>query len=100
MPRSLIPAARDGKDPARRPGRRRPAWALVVLLAALLAAPHVAAQNGAEKPRLFFSQDAKGQVNPDRELRLRPNVPTKAYLHVRNDGAPAGKLVVALFAGN
>jgi hypothetical protein len=95
MPRSLIPTARDGRDSV-----RRPAWALAALLAALVTIPPVAAQNGGEKPRLYFYQDAKGQLNPVRELRLRPNVPTKAFLFVRNDGAPADKLKVALFAGD
>jgi hypothetical protein len=100
MPRSLIHAARDGKDPVRRPGRRRPPWAPAALLAALLAASHVTAQDGGEKPRLFFSQDPKGQEGVVYRLRLRPNVRTQAYLHVRSEAGKDTKVKVALYAGD
>jgi hypothetical protein len=99
MPWSDIPAARAGKDPVPRSGRRRPAWALAALLAILVAVPPAAAQNGGEKPQLFFSQDPEGVVGAVNRLRLRPNVLTKLYLHVRSEGGPAAKYEVALFAG-
>jgi hypothetical protein len=94
-----MPAAREGKDAVPRPGRRRPPWALAALFATLLAARPVAAQAGGDRPELWFSQDARGQQGKVRWLRLRPNVKTQVYLHVRSEAGSPGMLKAVLFSG-